>query len=97
MSQRVIMTAADACDIDPLELPPLYDAIDPDALDTLFHQERGSSQRALGRVVFLFNDCEVVVHSDGAVDVTAPADLSHHPSSQMDTVERKNTAQSPQE
>lgn len=33
--RAVIETVADAEDVDPMELPPLYDAIDPDALKTL--------------------------------------------------------------
>lgn len=33
-SEVVIHTVADARDTDPLDLPPLYNAIDPEALDT---------------------------------------------------------------
>jgi len=34
-SERVVGTVADAEDADPTELPALYEAIDPDALDSL--------------------------------------------------------------
>lgn len=85
VSQRVVMAVADACDTDPLELPQLYDVIDTDALDTIFGQGGAGGERGLGRIIFLFNGCEVVVHSDGTVDVTAPGYQSQV-SSTTDTV-----------
>ncbi|EFW90260.1 hypothetical protein ZOD2009_19423 [Haladaptatus paucihalophilus DX253] len=43
----------------------LYDVIDPDALDSLFHQRtRG------GRVEFTIDGFEVRVHSNGTVEAT---------------------------
>lgn len=71
VSQRVVAAVADARDVDPLELPPLYDTIDSDALDQLF--ARGS-EKGPGRVIFVMAGCEVMVHSDGEVDVTAPGE-----------------------
>jgi len=37
VSQTVIAAVAEASDRDPTELDPLYEYIEPDALDTLFH------------------------------------------------------------
>lgn len=74
VSKRVIAAVADALDVDPLELPPLYDVVDPDALDQLFDHGSPAGGNGPGRVVFTMADCEVVVHSDGSVDVTAPVD-----------------------
>ncbi|AXG06422.1 hypothetical protein DU500_08310 [Haloplanus rubicundus] len=34
-STRVVDRVSDALGLDPLDLPPLYDAVDPDALDEL--------------------------------------------------------------
>jgi hypothetical protein len=49
---------------DPLEMTePLYETIDPDALDSLFRDGRGS-------VVFEFRGFLVTVSSDGDVDLT---------------------------
>ena len=76
VSERVISAVADARDKSALELPPLYDVVDADALDALFASGRKSDQGGPGRVVFVFDGCEVVVYSDGDVDVTAPADRS---------------------
>lgn len=72
VSQRVVAAVADARDEDPLELPPLYDVIDPDALDQLFNREVAGGRTGPGRVIFILAGCEVVVHSDGEVDATAP-------------------------
>lgn len=69
ISQRVIKEVADVRGVDPLDLPPLYEAIDPDALEQLFPDEIGDSGPG-GRVVFTVAKCEVVVHSTGEVEVT---------------------------
>jgi len=76
VSERVVMAVSEARDTDPLELPPLYDVVDPDALDALFASGAGESQAGPGNVTFVFDGCEVIVHSDGEVDVTAPGERS---------------------
>ena len=80
VSERVVAAVAAARDEDPLDLPPLYEAIDPDALDQLFGRGLSDGRNGPGRVVFMLADCEVVVHSDGEVDVTAPGDRAPEPS-----------------
>lgn len=62
-SERVIRRVSTAADSDPVELPPLYDAIDPDALDALV--ERMSD----GTVSFVYAGYEVIVENDGTVDL----------------------------
>lgn len=60
----VVESVAQRADLDTTELPPLYDAIDPDALDALFDhagQESGSGPR----VVFSYGGFEVTVEHDG--------------------------------
>ncbi|MFB6080292.1 MAG: HalOD1 output domain-containing protein [Haloferacaceae archaeon] len=47
------------------ELPPLYDAIDPDALSALF-----SGRRTSGRVEFRYAGHVVAVTADRTVDVS---------------------------
>lgn len=78
--EQVVAAVADALDTDPLELPPLYEVIDPDALDHLFDTSFPNGRRGPGRVMFTLAGCEVVVHSDGAIGVTAPQDQSPAPS-----------------
>lgn len=69
LSRRVIERVADAEGVDPKALdPPLYDVIDPDALDRLF-VDGGTGEN--GRVVFEYAGYEVHVSTDGQVDLQA--------------------------
>ena len=58
-SEAVIHTVARETDRDPLELPPLFDAVDPDALDALARTRRG------GDVTFEYAGQTVTVDCDG--------------------------------
>lgn len=64
VSQRVVENVAATKDTGPLTLDPLYDVIDPDALETLCN---GAFD---GSVTFQYADCEVTVDGDGWVQVT---------------------------
>lgn len=50
--------------------PPLYYAIDPDALDSLFHAPHRSGTTE-GQVSFSYWNFEVSVHASGRVEVRA--------------------------
>ncbi|WP_252699659.1 HalOD1 output domain-containing protein [Natronosalvus vescus] len=68
-SQSVVEAVAEAEGVDPLELsPPLYDVIDPDALDQVFAPTSMES-RMEGEVTFSYNGYEVTVCGDGYVTV----------------------------
>ena len=72
VSETVIAAVADAKGVSPLDLDPLYDSIDPDALDQLFDHAGGGS--SITRLSFEMADCEVHVRANGEVTVTpAPA------------------------
>jgi len=60
-AERIVEKTAKATDTDTLEQPPLYDAVDPEALDTLI--ERMSS----GEVEFVYAGHDVTVESDGTI------------------------------
>jgi hypothetical protein len=62
-SERVVQAVAAARTTDPLELPPLYDAIDPDALGAVV------DRMDEGEVVFTYAATEVTVTADGSVAV----------------------------
>lgn len=63
--QAVIEAIADAEGIDPPELtPPLFEVLEPEALDTLF-----ARNQALGKVIFNYNGYEVSVFPDGFVSI----------------------------
>ena len=63
VSRRVIQKVANSTDSDVLELPPLYDAIDPGALEKIVE---GMSD---GEVTFAYARREVTVTSDGTIDL----------------------------
>lgn len=62
-SETVVQAIADAEDTTPLELSPLYEAIDPDALNTLFQG------RTAGRVTFDYEGYTVTVGQNGEVTI----------------------------
>ena len=67
--QAVIASVAGAKGIGPEELsPPLYEVVDPDALDSVFTNTSGSRQ-AEGSVSFEFAGHPITVHSSGEIVV----------------------------
>jgi hypothetical protein len=64
VSQEIVELVAASEDIDPLELPPLSETIDPDALDRLF---RNTS----GRLTFEYQSHTVTVEGNGGVEVVS--------------------------
>ncbi|WP_049971561.1 HalOD1 output domain-containing protein [Haladaptatus cibarius] len=70
LSTAVVMALAEMAGDDPAEIGvPLYDAIDPDALDNLFSDKHDGSPRMGGKVVFDILDYRVTVHSYGQIVV----------------------------
>ncbi|WP_336021534.1 HalOD1 output domain-containing protein [Halobellus salinisoli] len=63
VAERVIERVAIATESDEIDLPPLFDAIDPDALETVV--ETMSS----GEITFAYADRDITVGSDGSVSV----------------------------
>jgi hypothetical protein len=64
-SERVVEAVAEASECDVLELPPLYESIDPDALGALV------DAMANGDISFTYANHRVTVDSDGTVSVDA--------------------------
>lgn len=73
ISHGVVTAVADAKDVDPVDLRPLHDVIDPDALEALFDETDGSRLRT-GHVAFDYEGFLVQVEDDGAVTVTEQVD-----------------------
>ncbi|MFA9518166.1 HalOD1 output domain-containing protein [Halopenitus sp. H-Gu1] len=63
VSERVIRNVAETTDSDPLDLPLLYDAVDPDALNAIIESMSD------GEVTFTYAGHEVTVTSDGAISL----------------------------
>lgn len=64
-SLRVVDALADLTDTDPLELDPMYDVVDPEALDQLVRPDANGDVS----VQFTYDDHAVEVRSDGTVTV----------------------------
>lgn len=62
----VVSAVADAEEVDPVELPPLYEAIEPEALNDLFTSR---SESSVGKVTFQYAGYDVVVRGTGEVEV----------------------------
>lgn len=59
----------DTTDIEPPAYEALYDVINPEALDALFAPRTDGSPRTNGRVEFTFCGYDVVVSSDGTIEL----------------------------
>ena len=51
------------------DLPPLYEIVDPDALDSLLESRANRSGRSRRSVSFRYGDAKVTVTSDGRIAV----------------------------
>ncbi|QLG29671.1 hypothetical protein HUG10_18865 (plasmid) [Halorarum halophilum] len=51
---------------------PLYDSVDPDALDRLFAPKTDGTPRPPGHVAFSVQDYRVTVYSSGEIAITPP-------------------------
>ena len=63
-SHVVVAAMADALNCERMEVPPLHDTVDPEALDDLFGPRYDGTPRAGGRVEFTHLDCDVVVERE---------------------------------
>lgn len=64
-SEAVIGALFEVSRIDPLDAEPLYDVVDPDALDSLFSPTRYSRRGITGSVHFDYLGYHVVIEADG--------------------------------
>lgn len=75
VSERVIAAVADVTDTAPKDLtPPLFSAVDPEALDAVVESLGDGSHAPESRVEFAYCGCDVTVKADGRVIVTATDD-----------------------
>ena len=87
--QTVLTAVAEQEDTTPTALDPLYDVIDPDALNRLFAPTNAGQARARGRVVFSYCGYEVTVFSDGSVCVQDHPTASAVPESPATTADEE--------
>lgn len=67
VTERIVDAVAAATNADALELPPIYDAVDPEALDVLCRHATGTHESI--RVEFEFAGCTVLVEARECVEV----------------------------
>jgi hypothetical protein len=75
-AEAVVEAVAAAADVDPLELPPLHDYVEPDALNKLFQHQDGSGT-AETILSFKMKSWNVFIRADGCIrvcDGTQPTD-----------------------
>jgi hypothetical protein len=75
LSYNVVVAVAEREGVEPTEIEPptyeaLYDAINPEALDSLFAPRENGVHRASGQVEFEYCGYRVVVTSDGDVHLS---------------------------
>lgn len=68
VSDEVVSAVATEKEVDPMELTPLYEVVDPDALDALYRSNGFGRAGPPARVEFTYCGCDVVI--DGAESVT---------------------------
>ncbi|OVE83836.1 HalOD1 output domain-containing protein [Natronolimnobius baerhuensis] len=68
VTEAVIDAVATATGTDPIELPPLYDSIDPDALNTLFDRQR---EGAGLEMAFFYADYHIAIEGGDRIIVSA--------------------------
>lgn len=66
ISTTVVTAAAQFAEVDPTAMPPLYDYIDPDALDRLVH---GGTSGFEGYITFDYDGYSITVYGDGEIVV----------------------------
>lgn len=72
LSSTILTALADVKNVEPTELEPLYEHIDPDALESLFDPD-GDGLRTDGHVSFSFADHYVTIHGHGEYAVISLA------------------------
>ncbi|WP_226008222.1 HalOD1 output domain-containing protein [Natrinema salinisoli] len=69
ISTKIIEHIAKKEGTEPVELPPLYEAIDPDLLERLFAPKKDGAERP-GRVEFQYNGYTVIAEFDEELQIT---------------------------
>ncbi|GAB3018890.1 HalOD1 output domain-containing protein [Natronobiforma cellulositropha] len=67
VSSALLEAVSSVLEVEVDDLETLYERIDPDALNALFHHWRGERTGATGSVSFRFARCSVTVCADGEI------------------------------
>jgi hypothetical protein len=69
-SDTVVQVVAEAKGVSPIDLPPLQDVVDGDALNAVIESFEGDPRGGLGSVTFTYGGYIVVVDGGGDVSVS---------------------------
>jgi hypothetical protein len=72
-TEAVVYAVAEATETDPLDLPPLHSALDPDALNMLFETSTNGRPQTAITVSFEYADHQIVLKEHGSIVITPPA------------------------
>jgi hypothetical protein len=70
VTEAIVTTVSDYTGTDVTDLEPLNNVVDPDALNLLFAEEWEDQAGTPKRMAFTYAGCEVVISSDGSVQVS---------------------------
>lgn len=73
-SAVLVNAVAAVLDRSPVDLDPLYTALDPDALDSLCPESTVGCESNAVHVTVTYHDLDVTLHSDGVVEVSTADD-----------------------
>lgn len=70
VSERVVAAVCSELEADPTEVEPLYDAVDPEAIDALFPAAPDAADDPARQFTFTYEGYVVDVAADGTVDLS---------------------------
>ena len=70
VAEWVLAAVSELTETDPMDLEPLFDVVDPEALNELYAPDRGTEQSVPRQAMFQFSGCVVVVYGDGRIAVS---------------------------
>lgn len=76
---RIMDAVAEHADVPTTELPPLYEVLDPEALDELFSHSTDRPLAVPSQVSFTYADYRVTVFADREIKVTDTAAVATAP------------------
>lgn len=71
INEAIITKIADLEDVDPLELPPLYEAVNTDALTRLVTSFATGPSDSGGEIAFSYYGYRVSIRADGSIELVS--------------------------
>lgn len=68
----VVLAVAEAAGVDPVAIDPIYETVDPEALNTLFRPDADGGSHTGELVQLTIHDHTVTVYSDGTIVIRPP-------------------------